>query len=647
MKRAALSIVQHGHQYLITDGYESREGLSEVLESFATVLALHLKYRVPLNLHLSGILIEAIAWHAPEFFQWIEALRREGLLELLGSTYAQNVMPLFSDEHNLRQLHEALEGYRRHLGADLRTIKGFWVPERVWSTEKLAPLLRNTALPNGGYAYVLLDDRLAFPLGDGTSSERGRFDAVMPPARGNAPAPPDDRYRLHPYEIEGSGGLSCLPISAELRYAIPPRRDGQWDALRAMTRRVSALGAGALVVYGDDLEKAAAVGPWTKGPHRRDGVEPYEALLAWIRADPSVEPVLLSSFLAEPPPRERRAVEPGTFYELSRSMGAGEDYAAWWCGRAYQPYRELLTEAEALLRQQKDHGPRGGLWDLAWKQLMASSYETAWHDMRPDGTCEPSPWARTLAAHVRSVFVIAAAAEWQTRRDGHAHAERRDIDHDGEEEIILANDWLYAVITPEHGGRLIHLFDLSSKGGRVVVGNSADDWNWQETQNRYMDVPPNHPGAFADVGHEHDHHWIGRMGADEHGAFAELVRSEARGPFGGASKRFFLARDARRLGVSYELPREPERFGIEFALSPDYLALLRAGRSLRPVQSRTARGWRVGSTVVWAHIPDGEPVLWDVPARPSCGHGMRLRVTAYRPTFRLALGVGALPRERP
>ena len=36
----------------------------------------------------------------------------------------------------------------------------FWVPERVWDTDKLAPTLTDGTLPNGGYRQVLLDDRV-------------------------------------------------------------------------------------------------------------------------------------------------------------------------------------------------------------------------------------------------------------------------------------------------------------------------------------------------------------------------------------------------------------------------------------------------------------------------------------------------------
>ena len=79
-----------------------------------------------------------------------------------------------------------------------------------------------------------------------------------------------------------------------------------------------------------------------------------------------------------------------------------------------------------------------------------------------------------------------------------------DVDGDGEDELVLKNNKLFAVVAPQRGGRLIYLFDLTGRAGRLVVGNVSDDWNLQEELNRYMDCPRNHPGALADVGYEHD-----------------------------------------------------------------------------------------------------------------------------------------------
>lgn len=407
-KAVPMAIVQHGQQYLITDGYEGREGLSEILEAFAAVFALHLRYAVPFHLHLSGTLIEAIAWHSPRFFEWIRVLRRRGLLELIGSAYAQNIMPLSSAEHNLRQLVEALRLYRRHLGVEPLEVQGFWVPERVWDTGKLAPLLRDQRLPNGGYRYVLLDDRLVYPLGDSyEGSQRQRFDATSAPARVPGGEPPrtqswaefGDGSHLEPYWIEGADALAVLPISGELRYCLPPLSDARWAHLQETLQAMAARCPGPIAVYGDDLEKTAAVGPWGASPWHKERLRPYEKFLACLREEPSVRPVLISAWLADHPPQRWRPVDRGTYYDLACTMGAGEDYGRWCLSPGWQPYRESLAEAEVHLLQS---GPlaQTPIGELAWKHYMACSYETGWHVLEEGGP-QPAPWSRALASHAR------------------------------------------------------------------------------------------------------------------------------------------------------------------------------------------------------------------------------------------------------
>ena len=422
----ALALVHHGHQHLIVDGYDNHEGLSEILDAYTAVLGLHLKHRVPLNLHLSGTLVEAIAWHAPEFFAWVEALRSENLIEIIGSAHAQPILRLFSDEHNRRQLAEELRLLETHLSVDLSQVKGFWLPERVWHTGALADLISDPALRNGGYQYVLLDDRLAYP---DSSGARTVFDATTAPGRSVGPVSGStsngtpsasvwalpataDPAQFLPGRISGAPGLVAVPISGNLRYGIPPRSTKAWHLLEGTLAAAAAAGPGALAVYADDLEKTAAVGPWTSGAWERENVHAYEQLLAWLATSGSARPVLLSAFLAEHPPEREVEYEPGTFCELA-ACGAGEDYSGWWDAPAYAPYRRHLERVEHLLVSTAPTAPAvdpgEGLVDLAWKQLMVASYETAWHGFgAPDG--EVAPWARATASHVRSALVTLEAA---------------------------------------------------------------------------------------------------------------------------------------------------------------------------------------------------------------------------------------------
>src|SRR5918996_2916337 len=121
-------------------------------------------------------------------------------------------MPFFSETVNRRQLDEELALYRRHLQWDLRQVRCFWVPERAWDT-KLAALLRSPKLLNGGYRYVLLDDRLVHAGGESyAGSARERFDRERPL----------ELESFLPWEIGDGHGLVMLPISRELRNAITP-----------------------------------------------------------------------------------------------------------------------------------------------------------------------------------------------------------------------------------------------------------------------------------------------------------------------------------------------------------------------------------------------------------------------------------------
>ena len=176
-----LALVQHANQYLIAESYDNREGISQIVEGYAATLHLHDKYCIPINLHLSGTLIEAIAWHRPEFFALVKKFRAKRLLNVIGGTYAENVMPLFSPAFNRRQLNEHLWLCRRHLDCSPAEIKICWVPERVWDTEKLASVLADPTLANGGYRFVLLDNRLLYPSsGSYRGSQRVIFDSTGP-----------------------------------------------------------------------------------------------------------------------------------------------------------------------------------------------------------------------------------------------------------------------------------------------------------------------------------------------------------------------------------------------------------------------------------------------------------------------------------
>lgn len=678
--KVSIALVHHANQYLVTNGYDDREGIDELVAGYAAVLRLHEERGVPANLHLSGTLLEAAAWHTSWFLELVERLHACGLVELVGGSYADGIMTVLPRSLNSRGIAEHLALCQRHLRCDPGQVTAFWLPERVWETSSLAPILTSPELANGGFRSVLLDDRLFYPHSDGgTTSPRRRFDASGPyvPDLNGLPRHAPDIPR--PASIADGRGLVAVPISSWLRYCIPPRTAEHWDQLHWILGCASEAGDGTLLVYADDLERTAGLASW-----ERDAVPAYAAFLDWLLADERFIPVRLTPWLNNHPTREVCQAEAGTFLELAQ-RGAGEDYRGWWDAAEWAPYRKYLGEAEAAIRSAEHDGVSGSLIELAWKHLLASTYETAWHadvcpprglgqscrdlgqaktrsyskTASPSGICPsrglgqaktasppepesaaPAPWARATASHARSCLTMVAAAR-SLAAPPELRAEVADIDADGEEEAVLANGSLYAVLSPRRGGRLTALFARTTAGDVEVIGNPADDWNWQEELHRYMERPPNHPGALSDVGFEDDRYEVLTARRSPAGASVELVNVDPTSPLNGTRKGVLLPAGRPELLVCYRWPPGIAGLAIDLGLSPHYLRLLREGRNCLEIAGEgTRRGARVGDVAVWAHLASGEATSWVGPSHRQVGHGIVFRMRSHASHFHLVIACG-------
>lgn len=392
-----------------------------------------------------------------------------GLLELIGSCYAQNIMPFFPADFNKQQLNRELSLYEELAGIPPHRVRAFWPPERVWDTERMAPVLTDSSLLNGGYKSVLIDDRVLLPPGD-LDSERSvydrslRFDAAL--------------HQIYP--IESGRGLLAIPISTPLRRSVPPATPAHWQTVRQhLARAVSAAGSrnGQLVmVYADDMEKAAGIGWDENGPGR------FEDFLKYVRGIASIETCRLTQSLSLARQDKPRILHKGTYQELAVEFGAGEDYRQWYCSKQWEPYRNYFEWARSKVSSGERDGADPGLIALAKDHLLASTWETAWHTTssgahgKPHSVMAPSGWAKSVASHSRDAAVMVAAALQKVQKNGSAIALCQDLDGDGKDEVVLKNDQLFAVFNAGFGGRLLYLFDISGETGYMVIGNPTDDW---------------------------------------------------------------------------------------------------------------------------------------------------------------------------
>ena len=217
MSKVSLALVIHSHQpvgnfdHVIEDAYQ---------KSYAPfVRTLHAHPRIHLSLHFSGILLEWLEHHHPEYFQQLRELVGRGQVELVGGGYYEPILPIIPDADKIAQVRKLADYLHHHFGS---TPTGAWIAERVWEPTLPRPLAQ------AGVGYVVLDDTHFLATG------------------------------LEPWQLHGSfvteedgHPLRLVPSSKALRYTIPFQEPAETlKILKAEKNKHDALFA-----MGDDCEK--------------------------------------------------------------------------------------------------------------------------------------------------------------------------------------------------------------------------------------------------------------------------------------------------------------------------------------------------------------------------------------------------------
>lgn len=180
------------------------------------------------SLHNSGSLLEWLEANHPEYIERVRTMVHRGQLEILGGPFYEPILAAIPRRDRIGQI--AL--YTRHLEQLFdTTIRGMWMPERVWEQGFAADITE------AGLEYTILDDT--------------HFRA--------AGLPPEELFGYYLTEEEGRL-LKIFPIAERLRYTIPFAQPHETiDFLRGIAER----SPGAVAAFGDDGEKFG-VWPETK-----------------------------------------------------------------------------------------------------------------------------------------------------------------------------------------------------------------------------------------------------------------------------------------------------------------------------------------------------------------------------------------------
>lgn len=336
MNRVSLVLVLHAHQPIGNFDHVMEENYRLSYLPFIECLERH--PAVSVSLHYSGVLLEWLEEHHPDYLDRLQALREAGSVEFLAGGFFEPILISIPEADRQAQITRLQEFLERRFGERAR---GVWLTERVWE-----PTLPET-LAQAGVDYTLVDDLHFLAAG----------------------VEPEALYGYYRTESLGRW-LHVIPGLQVLRYSMPWKPVNEtMTALHHIAGRYP----DSLVAVGDDLEK---LGGWPHTYHSvyeehwlDDFFAAVEANQAWLNC------CRASEYLSTHEPA-------GTAYLPTASYREMTEWAL--SGHAAELYAEALERVPTL-----EHGEgllrffSGGTWpsffakysesNLLHKQMLALS----------------------------------------------------------------------------------------------------------------------------------------------------------------------------------------------------------------------------------------------------------------------------------
>jgi hypothetical protein len=432
---------------------DSYEPFLEVMEDYPDI---------PFVLHTSGPLMEWLAERKPDYVERLRAMVASGRVEILGGGYFEPILTMIPHRDRVGQIRAYSEYLRELLGA---TVRGMWVPERVWEQHLVA------ALSEAEIEYTVLDDF--------------HFQ--------RAGLTPDELHGYYLTEDEGRL-IKVFPGSERLRYLIPFHEP---HASYEFLKRLARVHPGATVVCADDGEK---FGSWpetfdhvfTHGWLRRF-CDMIRGNREWILPTTFAEAVdktlpLGTVYLPDGSYREMTewALPPARLVALKHALKAadGEPSAArlkpfaqaggFWrnfkvkYAESAEMYARMLGVSQRLAALEAGTGSDPDYIEVARGELYR-------------GQCNCPYWHGSFGGlylpHLRNAIYKHLIAADNALDDAEGKAGPRvalevgDFNLDARQEVRLENDKLVAFVRPATGG---HVYELDVRHALTNVLNTLD-----------------------------------------------------------------------------------------------------------------------------------------------------------------------------
>ncbi|MBN1478086.1 DUF1926 domain-containing protein [Candidatus Sumerlaeota bacterium] len=432
----------HNHQPTGNFDHVFQDAHDRAYAPFLDLLENHPTRRV--TLHYTGILLEWLREHHPDFLRRLRRLGERGQVEFMTGGFFEPILPIVPDHDKLGQILKLTDFVRRHMRQSPR---GMWLAERVW--EPHLPLHMHEA----GVEYTVVDDMHFKCTGIAEEDCVGHF-----------------------LTEELGRPVSVFPISERLRYTIPFRPVQETiDHLRSMATEDGMN----VVVMADDGEK---FGVWPGTHEHCYGEGWFDQFFTALEENSDwIEMVTFAEVLDSVPPRGRVYLPTASYIEMM-------EWALTPRGtRAYEEFVELLRERD--LYEANKIFVRGGFWRFFQAKYDESNliHKRMLHiSDRVHRTRQRHPRSREIAraqdclwraqcncAYWHGVFgglylTNLRSALWRNLIEADAiierarhknpawiEAEELDLDVDGHPEVLLKTPVQNLLFKPSLGGMLI------------------------------------------------------------------------------------------------------------------------------------------------------------------------------------------------
>jgi len=444
MKKIGFVFGVHNHQPVGNFDFVFEDAYQKAYRPFLEILARHPRIRIAL--HFSGILLEWIRDHHPDYIDRLRELVRSGQVEMMTGAYYEPILAVIPDPDKrgqickLTQFVEELTGYRP---------RGFWLAERVWE-----PHLPK-CLKEAGIDYTIVDDA------------HFKYSGLK-----------EDRLTGYYLTEEQGVPLFIFPISERLRYTIPFEDP---EATLDYMRWVASQEGDRIAIFADDGEKFG-IWPGTYDHVYKQGwldqffstLEENSDWIEMLHFSEALERVRPLGRVYLPTASYREMMEwalpPKAFQELEdfqhrlQELGLLDTYRIYVRGGYWRNFLAKYPEANHMHKKmlwvsQKVWGAEGkvdqSLFQRALDHLWAGQCNCPyWHGVF-GGLYLPHLRAAIYQNLIRAETLIEEGL--RSRGEQALTIKHQDFDCDGLSEILVETPDLNLYFAPEIGGALYEL----------------------------------------------------------------------------------------------------------------------------------------------------------------------------------------------